>query len=49
VAFAISNGPALAMNAHMPFGGVGIPGYGRFGAKQESAGVFTADLRWINH
>jgi acyl-CoA reductase-like NAD-dependent aldehyde dehydrogenase len=39
------NGPTLADEPHMPFGGVGDSGYGRFGGK---AGIaeFT-DLRWI--
>ncbi|TYL46637.1 aldehyde dehydrogenase [Marinomonas sp. IMCC 4694] len=39
------NGPTLADEPHMPFGGIGDSGYGRFGGK---AGIaeFT-DLRWI--
>ena len=39
------NGPTVADEAQMPFGGVKASGYGRFGGK---AGIaeFT-DLRWI--
>ncbi|MDE1917004.1 MAG: aldehyde dehydrogenase [Sphingomonadales bacterium] len=39
------NGPTVHDEAHMPFGGVGASGYGRFGGK---AGIdsFT-ELRWI--
>ena len=39
------NGPTVADEAQMPFGGVGSSGYGRFGGK---AGIdsFT-ELRWI--
>ena len=39
------NGPTLADEPHMPFGGVKESGYGRFGGKSAIA-AFT-DLRWI--
>lgn len=39
------NGPTVADEAQMPFGGVGGSGYGRFGGKAAIA-EFT-DLRWI--
>ncbi|CUB04127.1 aldehyde dehydrogenase [Marinomonas fungiae] len=39
------NGPTVADEPHMPFGGVGDSGYGRFGGKAAIA-EFT-DLRWI--
>lgn len=39
------NGPTVADEAQMPFGGVGASGYGRFGGKAAIA-EFT-DLRWI--
>lgn len=39
------NGPTVADEAQMPFGGVGASGYGRFGGKA-AIDQFT-DLRWI--
>jgi acyl-CoA reductase-like NAD-dependent aldehyde dehydrogenase len=39
------NGPTIADEAQMPFGGVGASGYGRFGGKA-AIDSFT-DLRWI--
>lgn len=39
------NGPTVGDEPHMPFGGVGDSGYGRFGGKAAIA-EFT-DLRWI--
>jgi acyl-CoA reductase-like NAD-dependent aldehyde dehydrogenase len=39
------NGPTIADEAQMPFGGVGASGYGRFGGKA-AIDAFT-DLRWI--
>nr|WP_191602332.1 aldehyde dehydrogenase [Marinomonas algicola] len=39
------NGPTVADEPHMPFGGVGNSGYGRFGGKAGMA-EFT-DTRWI--
>ncbi len=39
------NGPTVHDEAHMPFGGVGGSGYGRFGGKA-AIDEFT-ELRWI--
>jgi acyl-CoA reductase-like NAD-dependent aldehyde dehydrogenase len=39
------NGPTVADEPHMPFGGVGASGYGRFGGAASIA-EFT-DLRWM--
>jgi acyl-CoA reductase-like NAD-dependent aldehyde dehydrogenase len=39
------NGPTIADEAQMPFGGVGASGYGRFGGKA-AIDSFT-ELRWI--
>ncbi|HET8749277.1 MAG TPA: aldehyde dehydrogenase [Sphingomicrobium sp.] len=39
------NGPTVHDEAHMPFGGVGASGYGRFGGK--AAIDFFTELRWV--
>ena len=40
------NGPTVADEAQMPFGGMKASGYGRFGGGKAVIAEFT-DLRWI--